>query len=126
MNAYSVDVRGNVVAASKVVDLKVKELLKAQEALTVAKMLATVYSDRSNHETRPVKRVVAYRLTAKRLNAFLHEFRKYYQVSKLPNIVNVKATCIRLKNAYPKKFCWCNKPPESMLSSLLSYIQTNF
>lgn len=64
MQTYSVDANGLVVAATKNVERKVQELLKAQEELTITKLLANIRNMQNMGEIIPTPACLPANATA--------------------------------------------------------------
>ena len=123
MNAYSVDAHGNVIAATKNVEIKVRELMLAQEDLIIAKIFAGRHLPDSNPVavTKPVK---FHRSSKKRLEKFFIEYKKRFNCSQAPSQFNVRILCIQLKSN--PKFSWCHDPSDAMLKTLVGFCINNF
>ena len=123
MNAYSVDARGNVIAASKNVSIKVRELMMAQEDLIIAKILAGRHISYSDPVAiaKPTK---FYKSSKKRLEQFLIEYKKRYSSSQTPTQFNVRVLCTQLRSN--PKFSWCHNPSNAMLKTLVGFCVNNF
>lgn len=129
MDAYSVDNRGNVLAATKNVKLKVRELMRAQEDLIIAKIFAGRHLSDSDPVavTKPVavnKRVNFHRSSKKRLEMFLVEYKKQFNSSRIPTQDTVRIVCARLKRDH--KLSWCHTPSKAMLKTLVGFCVNNF
>ncbi len=140
MNVYSVDANGIVMAATKNVERKVAELLKAQEELTITKLLAGIKNMQNAGETiqttpaitesipanaigtRDVrfKKTGWSRATIGRKKMILTEWRR----STLSKLVfdEFEAFVRKLGKTQPEQFEWCLRLSQEAILRLYNYV----
>lgn len=136
MQTYSVDANGLVIAATKNVELKVQELLKAQEELTITKLLANIRNMQHMGETIPTPaclpanakaskefryRKTGYtRVTKGRRLMILQEWRRSPH-SNL-NFDEFEAFIKKLGRMQATRFGWCSSLSQVAILSAYNYV----
>lgn len=136
MNAYSVDANGIVMVATKNVERKVAELLKAQEELTITKLLASIRNMQHAGETvsTPVslpanatatkeiryKKTGYTKVTKGRRLMILQEWRRSPH-SNL-NFDEFEAFIKKLGKTQATRFGWCSSLSQVAILNAYNYI----
>ena len=136
MQTYSVDANGLVIAATKNVERKVQELLKAQEELTITKLLANIRNMQNMGETIPTptclpanakatkevrfKKTGYTRTTKGRKLMILQEWRRSPH-SNL-NFDEFEAFIKKLGRMQATRFGWCSNLSQVAILNAYNYV----
>jgi hypothetical protein len=123
---YNVDSNGLVIAATNRVNNKFMELRKAQEELTLIKLMAYISKMQvlptSSSITKARSKGKNY-VTLQRKNDILKVWRNFNSMHEVPSICGVKQMLNTVKSN--EGFEWCGNLSQRSITSIYKFIQIN-
>ena len=133
MSIYSVNLQGVVVAATKLVDVKTKELVKAHEELAIAKVMREVQKLQgiSEFETqtvvakpktvkKPSRATGSVKVGKARLTLLTIQWKKLNRVTvSTDNVIHFLKILVATD---PKRFGWCKELRVASVENLVKHL----
>ena len=136
MSIYSINLQGVVVAATKLVDIKTKELVRAHEELALAKVMrqvqrlqgvaefeSAVTTVKPKAVKKPSRATGSVKISKVRLTLLTIQWKKLNRVTvSTDNVIHFLKT---LGATDPKRFGWCKALRISSVENLVKHLNKN-